>query len=103
MTVLALHCCVDFFQLQTEEATPWLWFFIVVASLGEHRLWGTLALVAAVRVLSSCGAWASLSRGTRDPPAPGIKPMSAALAGGLFITESPGKPWSPLTRALIPS
>ena len=102
MTVLALHCCV-FFQLQTVEAALWLWFFIVVASLGEHRLWGTQALVAAVRGLSSCGAWASLFHGMRAPPAPGIKPASPALAGGLFITESPGKPWSPLIRELIPS
>ena len=25
-------------------------------------------------------------------PGPGIKPMSPALAGGLFATEPPGKP-----------
>ena len=24
---------------------------------------------------------------------PGIKPVSPALAGGLFTTEPPGKPW----------
>ena len=27
-----------------------------------------------------------------DLPDPGIKPMSPVLAGGLFITEPPGKP-----------
>ena len=27
-----------------------------------------------------------------DLPGPGIKPMSLALAGGFFTTESPGKP-----------
>ena len=59
MTVLGLHCCMGFFQLQTVEATLWLWLFIVVASLvGQHRLWGTQALVAVVRGLSSCRPWA---------------------------------------------
>ena len=28
-----------------------------------------------------------------DPPNPGIKPVSPALAGGFFTTESPGKPY----------
>ena len=28
-----------------------------------------------------------------DLPDPGIKPVSAALAGGFFITEPPGKPF----------
>ena len=27
------------------------------------------------------------------PPGPGIKPMSLALAGGVFTTEPPGNPW----------
>ena len=30
-----------------------------------------------------------------DPPIPGIKPMSSALAGRFFTTEPPGKPWAP--------
>ena len=29
-----------------------------------------------------------------DLPRPGIKPRSLALAGGFFITEPPGKPWT---------
>ena len=29
---------------------------------------------------------------TWDLPAPGIEPMSPALAGGFFTTEPPGKP-----------
>ena len=33
--------------------------------------------------LNSCGTRARLLQGTRDPPVPGIKPTSPALAGGL--------------------
>ena len=40
MTVLGLHCCVDFFQLQTVEATLWLWFF----HCGGFSCWGAQAL-----------------------------------------------------------
>ena len=40
-----------------------------------------------------------------DPPNPGIKPMSPALAGGFYITEPPGKPilWRPQTKSWLPS
>ena len=44
------------------------------------------------RRLSSCGARASLLRGTWDLPGPGIKPVSPALAGGFLTTAPPGKP-----------
>ena len=42
--------------------------------------------------LSSCGAQAQLLRSMRDPPEPGLEPMSPALAGGLSTTAPPGKP-----------
>ena len=42
--------------------------------------------------LSSCGAWAQLLRGMWDPPGPGLKPVSPALAGGFLTTAPPGKP-----------
>ena len=40
-----------------------------------------------------------------DPPNPGIKPMSPALAGGFYVTEPPGKPilWWPQTKSWLPS
>ena len=41
--------------------------------------------------LSSCGTWAQLLLSMRDPPRPGIKPASAALAGRLPTTGPPGK------------
>ena len=44
------------------------------------------------RRLSNCGSRAQLLRGTRDPPRPGPKPASPALAGRLPTTAPPGKP-----------
>ena len=43
--------------------------------------------------LNNCGAHAELPLGMWDLPRPGTEPTSPALAGGLFITEPPGKPW----------
>ena len=40
---------------------------------------------------SSCGARAQLLRGMWDLPAPGLQPVSPALAGGFFTTVPPGK------------
>ena len=36
-----------------------------------------------------------------DLPIPGIKPVSPALAGGFFTTESPGKPIIPVLIAIL--
>ena len=41
---------------------------------------------------SSCGAWAQPLHSTWDLPGPGIEPVSPALAGGFFTTESPVEP-----------
>ena len=43
------------------------------------------------RGFSSCGTRAQLLHGTWNLPRPGIKPLSPALAGGLFTTGPPGK------------
>ena len=57
----------------------------VAASLvAEHKL--------QTRRLSSCGSRVQLLRGTWDPPRPGLKPMSPALAGRFSTTVPPGKP-----------
>ena len=57
----------------------------VTASLvAEHRL--------QTRRLSSCGSRAELLRGMWDPPRPGLKPVSPALAGRFPTTAPPGKP-----------
>ena len=58
---------------------------ITAASLvAEHRL--------QMRRLSNCGSRAQPLRGTRDPPRPGLEPVSPALAGRLSTTAPPGKP-----------
>ena len=42
--------------------------------------------------LSNCGSRAQLLRSMWDPPRPGLKPVSPALAGRLSTTAPPGKP-----------
>ena len=54
---------------------------------------GLVATPGAERRLSSCGAQALLLQSMWHFPGPGIEPTSA-LAGGVFNTESPGKPQS---------
>ena len=87
MAVLGLRFCVRAFS----SCGKWGPLFIAVrgpltvaASLVEHRL--------QTRRLSSCGSRAQLLRGMWDPPRPGLKPVSPALAGGLSTTAPPGKP-----------
>ena len=48
-----------------------------------------------VRGLHSCGTWAYLLRGMWDLLRSGIEPMSPALAGRFFTTQSLGNPFSP--------
>ena len=58
-----------------------------------------LTAVSLCCLAQALGAWASvvvtpwawLPLGMWDPPRPGIKPMSPALAGGFLITGPPGK------------
>ena len=57
---------------------------IAASLVAEHRLQTCR--------LSSCGSRAQSLRGTRDPPRPGLKPVSPALAGTLPTTAPPGKP-----------
>ena len=72
--------------------------------VAEHRLQGVQASVAVAlglhncssqapeHRLRSCGARAQLLCSMQDLPGPGIEPVSPALAGGFFTTESPQKP-----------
>ena len=57
---------------------------ITAPLVAEHRL--------QTRRLSNCGPRAQLLRGTWDPPRPGLKPVSPALAGRLSTTAPRGKP-----------
>ena len=52
--------------------------------VAEHRL--------QTRRLSNCGSRAQSLRGMWDPPRPGLKPVSPALAGRFSTTAPPGKP-----------
>ena len=58
-----------------------------------ERAWalGDWASVVAARGLSSCGAQAYWLCGMWNPPGPGIKPVSSALAGSFPRTVPPGK------------
>ena len=88
MAVLGLRFCARVFS----SCGKWGPLFIAVrgpptiaASLvAEHRL--------QTRRLSNCGSRAQLLRGTRDPPRPGLEPVSPAPAGRLPTTAPPGKP-----------
>ena len=59
---------------------------------GAHAL-GTWASVIAAHGLSSCDTWAQMLHGMWNLPAPGIEPISPALAGGFLSTAPPGKSW----------
>ena len=66
----------------------------VAASLvAEHRL--------QTRRLSSSGSRAQLLHGTRDPPRPGLEPVSPALAGRFSTTAPPGKPNSAFFKGML--
>ena len=87
--MLGLHCCVRAFSSCGEQGLLFgavRGLLIAVASLCcgaralEHRL-------------SSRGAQAQSLRGMWDPPGPGLKPVSPALAGGFLSTAPPGKPY----------
>ena len=90
MAVLGLRFCARAFSSCGKRGP----LFIVVcgpltiaASLvAEHRL--------QTRRLSNCGSRAQLLCGMWDPPRPGLKPMSPALAGRFSTTAPPGKPYT---------
>ena len=87
MAVLGLHFCAR----ALSSCGKWGPLFIAVrgpltvaASLvAEHRL--------QTRRLSNCGSRAQSLRGMRDPPIPGLEPVSPALAGRFPTTVPPGK------------
>ena len=68
---------------------------IAASPVAEHRL--------QMRRLSNCGSRAQSLRGTRDPPRPGLEPVSPALAGRFSTTAPPGKPCHSTFYSLLPS
>ena len=57
---------------------------IAASLVVEHRL--------QTRRLSTCGSWAQPLCGMWNPPRPGLKPASPALAGRFSTIVPPGKP-----------
>ena len=88
MAVLGLRFCARAFSscgkrgpLFTAVRGP---LTIAASLVAEHR--------PQTHRLSNCGSRAQLLRGTRDPPRPGLEPVSPALAGRPSTTAPPGKP-----------
>ena len=82
-------CCVGFSLVAASRGSSLVakrGLLTVVDSLVELRLSSASS--------SSCGSWAYLLQGMWHLPGPGIEPMSPALAGGFFTSESIGKPYS---------
>ena len=88
MAVLGLRFCVRAFSscgqrgpLSIAVRGP---LTTAASPAAEHRL--------QTRRLSNCGSRAQRLRGMRDPPRPGLEPVSPALAGRFSTTAPPGKP-----------
>ena len=70
----------------------WLQWRLLLWSTGSRTHWFQCWWLTGSAV-GAPGLWTTRlrGRGTWDPPRSGIKPVSPALAGGLFTTEPPGK------------
>ena len=77
------------------------WLLLLWSTGSRHAGFSSCGSRALEHRLSSCGARASLLRGTWDLPGPGLEPVSPALAGGFLTTAPPGKP-CPAFRACSP-
>ena len=88
MAVLGLRFCARAFSSCGKRGPLYIavrGLLTIAASLAaEHRL--------QMRRLSNCGSRAQLLRSMWDPPRPGLKPASPALAGRFPTTAPPGKP-----------
>ena len=97
-----LHCCANFSLAVASRGSSVAvvrGLLVTVASVAEHRLSVALASVVATRwaqqsqCLGSRAQAQQLLHSMWDLTGSGIIPVSPALAGGLFTTEPPGKPW----------
>ena len=89
MAVLGLRFCVRTFSscgkrgplfIAVRRSLTIVASFVVEQRLQTHRL-------------SNCGSWAQLLHSMWDPPRPGLKPVSPALASRFSTTAPPGKPY----------
>ena len=88
MAVLGLRFCARAFSSCGKRGPLFITvrgpFTTAAPPVAEHRL--------QTRMLSNCGSRAQPLRGTRDPPRPGLEPVSPASAGRFSTTAPPGKP-----------
>ena len=88
MAVLGLRFCARAFSSCGKRGPLFIAVHgpltIAASPVAEHRL--------QMRRLSNCGSRAQPLRGTRDPPRPGLEPVSPASAGRPSTTAPPGKP-----------
>ena len=84
MAALGLCCCVSFSLVVVSRD---------YSLFAEQRL-----LIAVVSVVGEKPLVEMPHGGMWHLPGPGVKPVSPALAGGLFTTEPPGKPWALLLK-----
>ena len=95
MAVLGLRFCARAFSSCGKRGPLFIAvrgpLTIAASPVAEHRLQTCR--------LSNCGSRAQPLRGMRDPPRPGLEPVSPALAGRLSTTAPPGKP--PLNSFLL--
>ena len=99
LVVLGLPCCWGLpLAIASRRESP-----LQHAGFLLWRLlfWGALAIGTGTSAGAAPGSreraqalWgqAQLLHGPREPPGPGIRPVSPALAGGFFTTEPPRKP-----------
>ena len=84
--------------LQLQHASFSLWWLLLLWSMGSrHTGFSSCGSWAVERKFSSCGTWAHLLCSMWDLPRPGLKPVSAALAGRFLTTAPPGKPKSSIS------
>ena len=90
MAVLGLRFCARAFSSCGKRGPLFIAvrgpLTVAASPVVEHRL--------QTRRLSSRGSRAQPLCGTRDPPRPGLEPVSPAPAGRLSTTAPPGKPSS---------
>ena len=88
MAVLGLRFCARAFSSCGKRGPLFIAvrgpLTVAASPVAEHRL--------QTRRLSNCGPRSQSLRGMWDPPRPGLKPMSPALAGRPSTTAPPGKP-----------
>ena len=88
MAVLGLRLCARAFSSCGKRGPLFIAVCgpptIAASLVAEHRL--------QTPRLSNCGSRAQSLRGMRDPPRPGLEPVSPALTSRLSTTAPPGKP-----------